>query len=323
MAKRKGLDLGEITKRITGEPASAETDQSQYKEPPNFVARRMDAQNNVVKGKREKRLTYRVDPAVCLIPEHHDRDYSALNEDNCRDLIEGIKAHGQETPAIVRTLEGVDGFQYELVCGSRRHWVTSYLKSDFIIEVRELSDEEAFIVSDEENRNRLDISDYERAKKYVRALGDLYKSQAQMAERMGVTKDWLSRYIDLGKLDPAIVKAYANLNEIKTNHARELKALMKEGKQAKRILSAANEMHNQPEKGAVVLSKLKAAAIPKPRTTKAVVKKYQGKNRKTFMQAKASTANKLTLEIDRTTGASIDDWVKAIQAAYHDYEQKK
>src|SRR3546814_5426741 len=44
-----------------------------------------------------------VDPARCRIWEHHNRDYSALNEDRCADLIETIVAQGkQEFPAIVR-----------------------------------------------------------------------------------------------------------------------------------------------------------------------------------------------------------------------------
>src|SRR3546814_6435774 len=55
-----------------------------------------------------------VDPARCRIWEHHNRDYSALNEDRCADLIETIVAQGkQEFPAIVRRVTGDPDHDYE------------------------------------------------------------------------------------------------------------------------------------------------------------------------------------------------------------------
>jgi hypothetical protein len=59
--------------------------------------------------------------------------------------------------------------EYEVICGARRHWTVAWLRANnyrqfrFLVEVRELSDEEAFRLSDIENRDREDISDYERA----------------------------------------------------------------------------------------------------------------------------------------------------------------
>jgi len=321
MAKKKALDLGMIQDRVTNDEPAEETQNGAYKEPPNYVARRMDTQQSIAKGKREKRLTYRIDPAVCKIRDDHDRNYSNLNEENCRDLIDGIKIHGQETPAIVRQLDSKDGYQYELVCGARRHWVTSYLKTDFIVEVRDLTEEEVFIISDEENRNRQDISDYERAMKYKRALGGLYESQIQMAERMGVTQDWLSRYLALSKLNDDIVGAYDDLGEIKVRHARELTPLMKDEAQANRILAEARAMHSARQKGPVVMARLKAAAKPKKKTAKPVTKQYAGQGTKKFVKAKAASPKKLVLEIDRQSGASLDDWLEAVKQAYRDFEK--
>jgi len=316
MAKKKGLDLDLIQQRVAGEEAPSTTGPGVYKEPPNYVARRMDLQNNQAKGKREKRLTYRIDPAVCMIREDHDRDYSRLNEENCRELIDGIKMHGQETPAIVRQLDNVAGYQYELVCGARRHWVASYLKTEFVVEVRDLNDEEVFIISDEENRNRQDISDYERAKKYHQALGNLYQSQVQMGERMGVSKDWLSRYLDLANVDQDIIGAYSDLSEVKVHHARELKPLMKVDAQAKRVLNAAREMHANPQKGATVIARLKAAAKATAKKTPATVETYAGLNNKAFMKVQLRSPKKLVLEIDPTTGTSLEDWLSAIKSIH-------
>ena len=42
----------------------------------------------------EKTLRW-VDPAICRMWMQHNRDYDMLNEENCADLIEGMRAQGQ------------------------------------------------------------------------------------------------------------------------------------------------------------------------------------------------------------------------------------
>ena len=55
----------------------------------------------------------------------------------------------------------------------------------YTVEIRELTDEEAFRLSDIENRAREDISDFERARDYLRALDAYYGGkQQEMAERI-------------------------------------------------------------------------------------------------------------------------------------------
>ena len=73
----------------------------------------------------------------------HNRDYALLTEERCADLIESIKAQGrQEIPAIVRRLSGDDGYDFEVICGARRHWSISWLRTHnypdfkFLVDVR-------------------------------------------------------------------------------------------------------------------------------------------------------------------------------------------
>lgn len=107
----------------------------------------------------------------------------------------------QEVPAIVRRVAGVPGVDYEVICGARRHWTVTWLRAHdhpefrFLIEPCEMSDEEAFRVSDLENRSRKNLTDFERAADYARAIDRYYDgSQQRMAERLNVAKSWLSRY---------------------------------------------------------------------------------------------------------------------------------
>src|SRR3546814_14761191 len=69
-----------------------------------------------------------VDPARCRIWEHHNRDYSALNEDRCADLIETIVAQGkQEFPAIVRRFTGCPDPASSFFSGALLHCTVSLL----------------------------------------------------------------------------------------------------------------------------------------------------------------------------------------------------
>lgn len=68
-------------------------------------------------GRMVSRVHELVDPARCRIWAGHNRDYAALNETVCADLIESFKAQGrQEVPAIVRRVTDDPSFDYEVVC---------------------------------------------------------------------------------------------------------------------------------------------------------------------------------------------------------------
>lgn len=174
-----------------------------------------------------------VDPAVCRIWEGHNRDYAALDEITCADLIESFKAQRrQEVPAIVRRVREAQ-FQFEVICGARRHWATAWMRTHgfpdfrFLIEPRDLTDEEAFRVADLENRSRRDLSDVERARDYARALDRYYDgSQTRMCERLEVSNAWLSRYLVLARLPREVLAAFASPLIVKISHAATLAPLL-------------------------------------------------------------------------------------------------
>ena len=188
----------------------------------------------LVSGHAITRVHELIDPARCVIWATHNRNYAALDESNCADLIESIRAQGrQEVPAIVRRLRS-GAADFEVICGARRHWTVSWLREHgmpdlrFMIEPRELSDEEAFRISDLENRSRRDLSDYERAADYARAMERYYdNSQQRMAERLQVTTSWLSRYLELARLPPFILEAFGSTLVIGISHAAKLAPLLR------------------------------------------------------------------------------------------------
>lgn len=211
--------------------------------------------------------------------DRHNRDYALLDEDNCRDLIDGIRSQGrQEFPAVVRSSSAV-GFDYEVICGARRHFAVSWLRANnytqfkYLVEVRDLTDEEAFRLADIENRDREHISDYERAPDYADAVDRYYGGkQKAMAERLGVSQPWLSRYLQLAKLPQMIVRAFPSIHDIRERNARKLKPflsasetsgpLMQEAAALVRAQEAARAGHGHLVPPADVMRRLVRAARP-------------------------------------------------------------
>ncbi len=163
-----------------------------------------------------------LDPSRVRIWNANARHQSSLNEDNCRDLIDSILAEGgQKVPAIVRRVQGDSDYDYEVIAGSRRHWAISWLRANnypdmaFLAQSYALDDESAFRISDIENRARKDVSDFERARAYLRALGDHYHGkQARMAERLKLSKGWLSKMLTVATLPDTIIAAFASPSDI-------------------------------------------------------------------------------------------------------------
>jgi len=191
-----------------------------------------------------------VDPARCRMWAGHNREYALLNEQRCEDLIESIKAQGrQEIPAIVRRVVGDPDYDFEVICGARRHWTINWLRSHnypefkFLVDVREIGDEEAFRLADIENRARDDLTDLERARDYLRALDAYYEGrQKTMAERLKVSESWLTRYLDLARLPSELTRAFTEPQELGVRNAIALKALMKPEDRRERAFQEAGRL---------------------------------------------------------------------------------
>jgi ParB family chromosome partitioning protein len=155
----------------------------------------------------------------------------------------------------------------------------NYPQFRYLVEVRDLTDEEAFRLADIENRDREDISDYERAVDYAEAIRLYYGgAQKAMAERLEVSPPWLSRYLTLAKLPEDVLNAFASKRDIRERHARALKPLLNAPEQADAILTEARYLAKTQTKAAQgqggyvdaaeVFKRLKMAAKPAPKTAK-------------------------------------------------------
>ncbi|QBF34282.1 ParB/RepB/Spo0J family partition protein [Thalassococcus sp. S3] len=265
MSKKHDAIFDDVLKGLDAKPEA-----EQGRAGARFLARQSRVADRLSSDTQEKTLRW-VDPADCRMWARHNRAYDLLNEDNCRDLIDGIRAQGQqEFPAIVRRLDG--DVPYEVICGARRHFAISWLRANnypqfkYLVDVRDLTDEEAFRLADIENRDRADISDYERARDYAEACKLYYGGkQKAMAARLEVSEAWLSRYLQLARLPQQIVVAFGDIRELRELHARALKPWLSDPDLKARVLEEAAKItaEGARQPGAQIMARLKAAVTPK------------------------------------------------------------
>ena len=280
MARRKSLALADaIAKRALEADGTAEADRAAPASRRAYAASREGLLQDLGEGRLQHGKIRLVDPVRCRMWAGHNRLYDLLTPETVCPLIDSIKAMGrQETPAIVRPVTGDPNADYEVIAGARRHFAVSHLRRAehrddirFLVDVRDdLSDEEAFRISDVENREREDISDYERARDYARALGAYYDDNKKlMAERLGVDRTWLSRFVRMAEVPRVVLDAYGDPRRLGIRHASELYPLLG-GVGAKRLLTEAGRLSNEQEERraagreplapARVLARLKRAA---------------------------------------------------------------
>src|ERR1700730_13912701 len=101
-----------VTEPPTLAPAARDTSA------PERLTARMTGLARVTAGDVKEKTLKLVDPARCRMWARHNRRYDLLNETDCADLLESLRAQGeQEFPAIVRRVENDPAIDYEVICG--------------------------------------------------------------------------------------------------------------------------------------------------------------------------------------------------------------
>ena len=285
MAERKTGSAGNRgfgDKLVEGYDASAPAPPRVVLPTDSVLSSRSTTLSDLAAGKVVTERTMWVPAQRCRPWVHHNRDQALLDADSCADLIDSFKSEGrQKFPGIVRRLREDPDYDYEIIAGVRRHWTVAWLNAhnypgfEFLVTVQALTDEEAFRVSDVENRARQDLTDLERARDYLKALDLFYAGQqSDMAARLNIDPGWLSRLLALARLPGPVLDCFVDRRDLKVEHAKQLAPLLRGGTVEQRLLAAAGDLAlaqqasqaagEQPARAADVVRQLCAAAIPTP-----------------------------------------------------------
>lgn len=177
-------------------------------------------------------------PVKELVP-FKDHPFKILDDEDMHKLIESIKEYGVYTPLMARPLP--DGNGYELISGHRRLAACESLGIEEIpIIVRNMSDDEAVIAMVDANLQRESVLPSEKAFAYKMKLeavkhqgktssqfGTKLRSDTQIGEKFGDSRNQVQRYIRLTHLIPELLEKVDN-GKIAFNPAVEISFLTEE-----------------------------------------------------------------------------------------------
>ena len=266
---------------------------------------------------------------ISEIDEFPDHPFKVLMDEDMEQLVESIKRNGVMTPATVRLKE--DG-RYELISGHRRKKACELAGLETLkCEVKEMTRDEAIIIMVESNLQRSTILPSEKAFAYKMRLeamkrqagrppkensspvGTHLRSDAELAEKVGESRNQIQRYIRLTELVPEILQMvderqiafrpaveisylseeqqYTLLEAMEYNDATpslaqaiKMKKFMQDGKLTDEVIQSImqEEKPNQREKPAFRderITKLITKTVPKGQETDFVVKALEFYNR--------------------------------------------
>lgn len=243
---------------------------------------------NRLKGTRmeDKRLsgvTVEIDPFRCRMWSLHDRLEEHIQESTCKAEIQSFQEHGQLLPVLGRRLRGDPQFDVELIYGARRLFVARTINKPLLVKLREMSDRDAIIAMDMENRQRKDISAYERGLSYARWLRTgKFQSQEELSQVLGVSASQVSRLLKLGRVPSVVIGAFSNALEIREEWGLELAQALDDPDKRDRIIRGARAVRKSttPLPARDVYRRLMAASVtgrkPKRHSHDQVIKEDDG-----------------------------------------------
>ena len=283
-------------------------------------------------SREEAKLSKIRDIPISQIDEFPDHPFKVLMDEDMEQLVESVKRNGIMTPATVRLKE--DG-RYELISGHRRKKACELAGLETLkCEVKELTRDEAIIIMVESNLQRSTILPSETAFAYKMQLEAMKRqagrppkenasplatnlvkgrSDEELGELVGESKDQVRRYIRLTELVPEILQMvderqiafrpaveisylteeqqYTLLEAMEYNDATpslaqaiKMKKFNQDGKLSDEVIQSImeEEKPNQKEKPAFRderITKLIPKSIPRGKETDFVVKALEFYNR--------------------------------------------
>jgi ParB family chromosome partitioning protein len=184
-----------------------------------------------------------VEPARCTLWQFHERFGDELGGESCKELIASVQRHGQRHPVLGRRLAPAREAKIELIYGGRRLFAAAQLGVKLQVDVRELDDRAAIVEMEIENRQRTDISPYERGMSYRRWLNArLFASQSELAKELSVSEAQVSRLLRYADLPAVVVGAFNNVQSIREEWAVALAKICQDTSQRPGVLRRAREV---------------------------------------------------------------------------------
>jgi ParB family chromosome partitioning protein len=203
-----------------------------------------------------------LDPNKISLWKYKDRPANELGDIDL--LAKKMKDIGQQQPCIVRP-SGINKDYYELIAGERRWRASIKASINLKVIVKNLTDNEAAIVQDEENYHN-PLSEFAQGMSYANQIKDGILKQVDLIDKIGITKQKLSRLLSFSQIPTDVSSAIGDLRKVSSGTAEKIKQLCSKGEEYKNCIIELSEKIRSGKLGHEKLSKIieeKLYSIPK------------------------------------------------------------
>ena len=171
---------------------------------------------------REKDVAVKSDAGVYLktnlIQDNSLQPRTNYDNEKLNDLKASIKEKGVLQPILVREKNG----QYEVVAGERRLRAARALDLDEVpVIIKDVTDQEAFVIALVENIQREELNPIEEAEAYRKLIEEFSYTQEAVAQSVGKDRSTISNLLRVLKLPIEIRRSVYN-GDLSVGHARAL-----------------------------------------------------------------------------------------------------
>jgi len=203
------------------------------------------AGQGVTQPAQRRETIYSVNARRCRAWKGHDRDLSWYTPERCSDLIESIGATQQNEAAVARRTVDDPNFDFEIIVGMRRRYSCEYLNKPLKLVLRELTDQEAFVLMYSENKDRQDLMPMERARSVRRQLlQKIFPTQEALGQSIRVSKGMVTQMVRAAEMleHEWFTKLFASEIVIPVDPAYKLAMLIEAEPKAQAVMAAARNL---------------------------------------------------------------------------------
>jgi ParB family chromosome partitioning protein len=203
------------------------------------LAEGLREENQRLKAERQSgMLVLRLDPKRVRATEFINRDERSFLESDAKfiELVDSLKANGQEHPVRVRPITGDARADFEIVSGHRRHRACLALDAKVeggfpllaLLDSKASESRDLVLKMYRENEERADLSAFEKGAMFRQWLtAGVFAEQAELAAAIAVSDATVTKYLQIAELPPAVLAAFEDPREIAVRWSHDLTKAVK------------------------------------------------------------------------------------------------
>lgn len=171
-----------------------------------------------------------LDAQQCFASPFNPREQSLLSLDDpgVAELARAIAADGQRDPVLARPVRTAEGVRFEVIYGTTRLFIAKAQGRPLKAWVADVPDGDARRLARSENKDRRDLSAWEKAIDLKRQLDGIYagKSHEFIAEQEGISRPMITKILRLADIDIELLRLLISPHTLSVKSGTQILTLL-------------------------------------------------------------------------------------------------